>query len=123
MKAWILGVALVGATGGGVAFVLASKGDVPACGACPEVKANTGTGTDSQPGDCPSCKPSRMAATDLADVSALLAAADTAGAPRVSFDEPPFAQPARAQQPEVEVAPMPRSLPTVEEAPMPRPAM
>lgn len=121
MKAWVLGVALLSATGGGVAFVLASQANTPTevtgqpakvAGVCP---------SESTLGECSGCKSSP---TDLADVSALLASAEPAR-PGVSFDEPPFAQPirVRAQQPEVETAPMPRPVSATEEAPMPRPAM
>jgi len=113
MRAWILGVALAGATGGGVAFVLAGKPEQFHCG--PGVEATlVGECTE---GVCPSCKPTPPSdATDVTDLSALLASSVDTSRPRVSFDEPPFAHPVKAAV--AEVAPQPRGL--AEESPMPR---
>jgi hypothetical protein len=108
MRAWILGVALTGATGGGVAFVLAGK---------PEPCGPSAEATPASPcteGGCPSCKAS--APTDVTDLSALLASSVDTSRPQVSFDEPPFAQPVKAVV--AEVAPLPRA--AAEEGPMPR---
>lgn len=120
MKVWVLAVAILSATGGGVAFVLATQGDAPAVVAGPSTKGVAVDRTGSTVGECAGC---RTSPTDLADVSVLLASAEPAR-PGVSFDEPPFAPPVRvrAQQPEVETAPMPRPTTTAEEAPMPRKA-
>ena len=126
MRAWILGVALAGATGGGVALVLAGKPDLSHCGPCAEARLATDCGEDG----CPSCKPTPSSdATDLTDVSALLAGSVDTSRPRVSFEEPPFAQPVKVAVAELaplpsapaEECPMPR-LVAGEEAPMPRAA-
>ena len=115
MRAWILGVALAGATGGGVAFVLAGKPDQSHCGPCVEAKP----ANDCAEGVCPSCKPTPPSdATDLTDVSALLAGSVDTSRPRVSFEEPPFAQPVKVTV--AELAPLPRAL--AEECPLPRAA-
>ena len=116
MRAWILGVALAGATGGGVAFVLAGKAEQSHCGPCVEATPATDCGDDG----CPHCKATPPSdATDVTDVSALLAGSVDATRPRVSFEEPPFARPVTVAGPEL--APLPRGV--AEECPMPRPAV
>lgn len=114
MRAWILGVALVGATGGGVAIVLAGKDHQSPGGPSAEAKP-TETCPDT---GCPACKPTPPSdAADVTDLSALFATADISR-PRVSFEEPPFAPPVKSVA--VELAPSPRPV-GAEECPMPRP--
>ncbi len=113
MRAWILGVALAGATGGGVALVLAGKPDQSHCGPCVEARSATDCGENG----CPSCKPTPPSdATDLTDVSVLLAGSVDTSRPRVSFEEPPFAPLVKLAV--AELAPLPRTM--AEECPMPR---
>lgn len=126
MRTWILGVALAGATGGGVAFVLAGKPDQSHCGPCVEARP---AATDCTADGCPSCKVTPPSdAADVTDLSALLATQIDSNRPRVSFDEPPFAHPVKATVAELapqprgvaEECPMPRPVAEMEEAPMPR---
>ena len=122
MRAWILGVALAGLTGGGVAFVLAGKRDQSHCGPCIEAKGIAPAAGASEPDDgcCPSCKPTRPTdAADVTDLGALLAESADPSRPRLSFDEPAFAPPATVAV--RELAPMPRTLAVAEVCPMPRP--
>ena len=127
MRTWMLGVALAGATGGGVAFVLAGKTEGTHCGPCVAV-------VPANPSECPETGCSKCKATpasdviDVTDVSSVFAAADNSR-PFVSFEEPPFAKPV-VRLAETEAAPMPRAVAEVcpmprlvgEEAPMPRAA-
>lgn len=120
MRAWILGVALLGVTGGGVAFVLAGKGQQSHCGPC--IEANSKTAADVKPTDddgCPSCKRTRPTdSADVTDLGALLAGSGDPSRPRLSFDEPPFAPPTASVV--RELAPMPHALSVTEICPMPR---
>ena len=128
MRTWILGVALAGATSGGVAFVLAGKPDQSHCGPCVEAPPAAAACTED---GCPSCKVTPPSdAADVTDLSALLATPVDSSRPRVSFDEPPFAQQVKVTVAELapmphtfaEVCPMPRLIAVAEQAPMPRAA-
>ncbi len=114
MKQTILCGALVMATGGGVAFVLANRPTAPAdTSPKPAAVATAGEPTDP----CPTCRTGSAGVTDVVDLTAKFAAKSVERGEFVSFDEPPLARPKGDVQPvghelpaDREVLPPPREV-------------
>jgi hypothetical protein len=105
VKHTILCGALVLATGGGVAFVVANRPTAPAepVTARPaDAPAETNTNTA-----CTACQSGGSAVVDVTDLSARFAAQSQAKGEFVSFDEPPLARPKGEVQPVEHEVPTP----------------
>lgn len=113
MKNLILCTVVLLATGGGVAFLVASHHATPAVVAAPpDTPAPPTTPATDSDAPCPHCQPGATGTVyDVTDLSARFAVRSEAKGEFVSFDEPPLAKPKGELTPaKHEVAEQPREV-------------